>query len=168
MGSSSADVLRSLDLASCAAELALGPFQPSSQQHDFPQVYNPMPEQLSAESQHNEPDTQQPEADVKQCGGRMDGSTGVLLPKGNLVMKLLQVHQASYLAAFSVVGGSEFVPNQKFCSRGNSARLLERLQHTYRVTISVMAGRLASSCRLDYITTVTSLRLHPLRFVRMQ
>lgn len=42
MGSSSADVLRSLDLASCAAELALGPLEadpPLSSQasvHDMP------------------------------------------------------------------------------------------------------------------------------------
>lgn len=89
MGSSSADVLRSLDLASCAAELAVGSLEPSQLQQ-LPKVYNPMPEPCSnptdnAQQQHNQ------QAESQQDTGVLDGSKGVLLPKGHLVMKLLQV-----------------------------------------------------------------------------
>lgn len=89
MGSSSADVLRSLDLASCAAELAVGSLEATSMQQ-LPKVYNPMPE-ASQDSPHEaqqQPD-QQPEGPKDRAN--MDGSQGVLLPKGHLVMKLLQV-----------------------------------------------------------------------------
>ncbi|KAL3148367.1 hypothetical protein ABBQ38_013824 [Trebouxia sp. C0009 RCD-2024] len=88
MGSSSADVLRSLDLASCAAELAVGSLEATSMQQ-LPKVYNPMPE-ASQDSPHEaqqQPD-QQPEGPKDRAN--MDGSQGVLLPKGHLVMKLLQ------------------------------------------------------------------------------
>ena len=92
MGSSSADVLRSLDLASCAAELAVGSLEPTQLQQ-LPKVYSPMPEPSSnpidsAQEQEN----QQPES--LQDTAVLDGSKGVLLPKGHLVMKLLQVSRA--------------------------------------------------------------------------
>ena len=93
MGSSSADVLRSLDLASCAAELAVGPLQPDPDpsQH-FPQVHNPMPTQpsTSTQQQSSQPQAPEPQSGAEQGSGQMDGN-GLLLPKGNLVMKLLQV-----------------------------------------------------------------------------
>ena len=89
MGSSSADVLRSLDLASCAAELAVGSLEPSQQQQ-LPNVYNPMPEPSSNPTDNaQEQQDQQPES--LQDTAVLDGSKGVLLPKGHLVMKLLQV-----------------------------------------------------------------------------
>lgn len=88
MGSSSADVLRSLDLASCAAELAVGSLEPS-QQHQLPKVYNPMPEPSSSSDNAQEQHDQQPQS--PQDTVIPDGSKGVLLPKGHLVMKLLQV-----------------------------------------------------------------------------
>ena len=93
MGSSSADVLRSLDLASCAAELAVGSLHAElNPAHHFPQVHNPMPAQPGLSSQHHaEPQQQQQKTKSKQGSGQMDGSNGLLLPKGNLVMKLLQV-----------------------------------------------------------------------------
>lgn len=89
MGSSSADVLRSLDLASCAAELAVGSLEPTQQQQ-LPKVYNPMPEPSGNPMDDAE------EQQVQQPGSfhdtaTLDGSKGVLLPKGHLVMKLLQV-----------------------------------------------------------------------------
>lgn len=94
MGSSSADVLRSLDLASCAAELAVGSLHAElDPAHHFPQVQNPMPAQPSTSSRHHatEPQQQQQQSKSEQGSGQMDGSNGLLLPKGNLVMKLLQV-----------------------------------------------------------------------------
>lgn len=91
MGSSSADVLRSLDLASCAAELAVGSLHPDphpSQQ--FPPVHNPMPAQPNTPTQQQSSQPQAPEQPSGADSGRMDGGNGLLLPKGNLVMKLLQ------------------------------------------------------------------------------
>ncbi|KAL0054288.1 hypothetical protein WJX82_006680 [Trebouxia sp. C0006] len=93
MGSSSADVLRSLDLASCAAELAVGSLHADlDPAHHFPQVHNPMPAQPSTSSQRHatEPQQQEQQSESEQGSGQMDGSNGLLLPKGNLVMKLLQ------------------------------------------------------------------------------
>lgn len=89
MGSSSADVLRSLDLASCAAELAVGSLEPTQEQQ-LPKVFNPVPEP-SGNSMDNaeEHQTQQPGSSHDTAA--LDGSKGVLLPKGHLVMKLLQV-----------------------------------------------------------------------------
>ena len=89
MGSSSADVLRSLDLASCAAELAVGSLEATSMHH-FPKVYKPVPE-----ASHDSPQEAQEQTDQQPEGledtAVVDGSSGVLLPKGHLVMKLLQV-----------------------------------------------------------------------------
>lgn len=85
MGSSSADVLRSLDLASCAAELAVGSLE-SAQSQQLPQVYNPMPEPSGNSSDHSH----QTQPETLQLDSPRDGSSGVLLPKGHLVMKLLQ------------------------------------------------------------------------------
>ena len=96
MGSSSADVLRSLDLATCAAELAVGPLEPQVKQ--LPPVHNLVPTQSMQSSeadQHHEdkvaPQQQQQMASPPPNQHQADGSNGVLLPKGNLVMKLLQV-----------------------------------------------------------------------------
>lgn len=94
MGSSSADVLRSLDLASCAAELAVGSLEPDPHpSHHFPPVHNPLPAQASTSTQQqsSQPQAPQQPSGAEQDSGRMDGSNGLLLPKGNLVMKLLQV-----------------------------------------------------------------------------
>lgn len=90
MGSSSADVLRSLDLASCAAELAVGSLE-SAQSQQLPQVYNPMPEPSGNSSDHSH----QTQSETLQLDSPRDGSSGVLLPKGHLVMKLLQVDNKS-------------------------------------------------------------------------
>lgn len=97
MGSSSADVLRSLDLASCAAELAVGSLQPELQD-PFPKVHNPMPAQLNTSAQQQAPEQQQQQqqANGEEVSTQMDGSSGVLLPKGHLVMKLLQVIYTLY------------------------------------------------------------------------
>ncbi len=106
MGSSSADVLRSLDLASCAAELAVGSLHAElDPAHHFPQVHNPMPAQPSIPSQHHatEPQQQEQQSKSEQGSGQMDGSNGLLLPKGNLVMKLLQVSPPCYIMSFLVV-----------------------------------------------------------------
>ena len=96
MGSSAADVLRSLDLATCAAELAVGPLDPQVEQ--LPPAHNPVPTQAENMQPSVAP---QPQADKAQQQQQMpnaqpsqqlaDGCNGVLLPKGNLVMKLLQV-----------------------------------------------------------------------------
>lgn len=106
MGSSSADVLRSLDLASCAAELAVGPLQPDPHpsQH-FPPVHNPLPAHPSTSTQQQSSQPQAPEqqSSTEQESGRMDGSNGLLLPKGNLVMKLLQVCQAVSYSLSSIL-----------------------------------------------------------------
>lgn len=115
MGSSSADVLRSLDLASCAAELAVGPLQPDVEQ--MPPVFNPMPKAQQNQSsqtaqqaqhdaqhaehgaQHAEYGTQHGDGDARQeqqastaqpVTQHSDVSNGLLLPNGHLVMKLLQ------------------------------------------------------------------------------
>lgn len=90
MGSASADVLRSLDLATCAAELAVGSLEAASSMQQLPKVYNPMPE-ASQDSPHEA--QQQPDQQPEGLEDRdiIDGSHGVLLPKGHLVMKLLQV-----------------------------------------------------------------------------
>ena len=92
MGSSSADVLRSLDLASCAAELAVGSLE-SAGAHQLPQVFNPMPEPSGSTSDNSH--QMQPET-LRQHSPR-DGIPGVLLPKGHLVMKLLQVWNKAIL-----------------------------------------------------------------------
>lgn len=99
MGSSSADVLRSLDLASCAAELAVGTLGATPVQQ-LPKVYNPMPEDSrdSSKEPGGQPD-QQPEG--LQDTAIAHGSNGVLLPKGHLVMKLLQVPAQHLRKAFS-------------------------------------------------------------------
>lgn len=91
MGSSSADVLRSLDLASCAAELAVGSLQPDTENH-FPQVHNPMPEHSSTSSQQQSLGHQRQkfQSGPQEVSGQMNGGSGLLLPKGHLVMKLLQ------------------------------------------------------------------------------
>ena len=89
MGSSSADVLRSLDLASCAAELAVGSLEPT-QLHQLPKVHNPRPEP-SSNPTHNAQDQHNQHPESLQDTVILDGSQGVLLPKGHLVMKLLQV-----------------------------------------------------------------------------
>ena len=89
MGSSSADVLRSLDLASCAAELAVGSLEPPESQQ-LPKVYNPMPEPAA----HSRQGSQQPQdahSDQSTENNTREGVNGVLLPRGHLVMKLLQV-----------------------------------------------------------------------------
>lgn len=94
MGSSSADVLRSLDLASCAAELAVGSLHAElDPAHHFPEVHNPVPAQPTTSSQHHatEPQQHNQQSKGEQGNEQMDGSNGLLLPKGNLVMKLLQV-----------------------------------------------------------------------------
>ena len=104
MGSSSADVLRSLDLASCAAELAVGSLHADlDPAHHFPQVHNPMPAQPSSSSQCHatEPQQQEQQSESEQSSGQMDGSNGLLLPKGNLVMKLLQVYPLCYINIIS-------------------------------------------------------------------
>ena len=94
MGSSSADVLRSLDLASCAAELAVGSLQPDTENH-FPQVHNPMPEHSRTSSQQQSlgHQRQKPQSGPQEGSGQMNGGSGLLLPKGHLVMKLLQASQ---------------------------------------------------------------------------
>ena len=90
MGSSSADVLRSLDLATCAAQLALGSLEPS-ELHDMPRVHNPMPEPPTSSADNAELQQLEVQPHSLAESAAVRGKAGVLLPKGHLVMKLLQV-----------------------------------------------------------------------------
>ena len=131
MGSSSADVLRSLDLASCAAELAVGALQPHVEQ--MPPVFNAVPkaqpnqssqasQQAHHDAQHAQPDEQQAQhgkqrvehdAQQEQHGlgaqpvtRQSDVPNGLLLPNGHLVMKLLQVGASDHAFVADPLKGS--------------------------------------------------------------
>ena len=83
MGSSSADVLRSLDLASCAAELAVGPLEGE---------FHLSPEAKQQQQVHSSDEwSEEGSTAAVQSSQQEDGLAGVLLPQGHLVMKLLQV-----------------------------------------------------------------------------
>lgn len=83
MGSSSADVLRSLDLASCAAELAVGPLEPQLHPQGLQQQQVHSSDGWAAE--------EEAVGSTLQSSSQEAGLSGVLLPQGHLVMKLLQV-----------------------------------------------------------------------------
>lgn len=86
MGSSSADVLRSLDLASCAAALAVGPLEPEA--NSTAQLE---PQLEWGDEQHTGHEQGPAPAAEAVPSNSPDHVSGLLLPQGHLVMKLLQV-----------------------------------------------------------------------------